>query len=97
MLVSPVEVGESSMTYITVRDERIVTQEDVEKEDCDKGDFANHRIYIDIPIEKVDEIRKCYYSYSLTSTWDNDDSPPPSELPTIDLGAVVTTDQRPGR
>ena len=74
---------------VTVQDEKIVTTKKIQ--DSEKNGSASsssrsdQRIYIDIATEKVQEITQRYFSYSLTSIWDDDDTPPPSEQPSIDL------------
>ena len=79
----------TALTSVTVQDEKIVTKEEIQ--DSEKNGSAStssqsdQRTYIEIATEKVPEIKKRYYSYSLNRIWDDEDTPPPSEQPSIDL------------
>ena len=83
-----------ALTSITVHNERIVTKEELQeyekKNSASSSRQSDQRIYIEIDTQQVPEIKKRYYSYSLTSTWDDDD------LPDIDSEVVQSIDLRSG-
>ena len=75
------------MTLVTVQNARIVTKEEIQDSESSASagscSQSGQRIFIEIANEKVQDMKDRYSS--LNDMWDDDDTPPPSELPSIDL------------
>ena len=82
----PIGSTNSEMTLVTVRDEKIMTQPEIQDSESSASATASSSsdlIFIEIPKENVQDMKDRYYS--LNDIFDDDDVPPPCESPSIDL------------
>ena len=82
----PIGTTSSKMTLITVRDEKIVTKEEIQdsgQSASESASSSSDTYFIEIPKENVQEMKSQYFS--LNDICDDDDILPPCKSPSIDL------------